>query len=66
MNAPYPKRDAIPNSLEYQHDDYYEESNYTSNEDIRIVNGYAVEKRPWIVQVNVAGGLCGGALINHK
>ena len=40
--------------------------NDISDDDTRIVNGYSAGKRPWIVFINVTGGACGGALINHK
>lgn len=37
-----------------------------SEDDARIVNGYEPDDRPWLVFIDVAGGACGGAILNHK
>ncbi len=35
-------------------------------DDTRIVNGYEPEDRPWLVMINVEGGLCGGAIVSKR
>jgi len=39
---------------------------YANDEDMRIVNGYEPNDRPWLVLLDIAGGSCGGALINKR
>ena len=36
---------------------------YVTDEDTRIVNGYEPDDRPWLVYIDVKGGVCGGALL---
>ena len=36
---------------------------YVTDEDTRIVNGYEPDERPWLVYIDVKGGVCGGALL---
>lgn len=35
-------------------------------DDLRIVNGYVVKERPWLVFIMVHGGSCGGAVLNDR
>ncbi len=37
-----------------------------ADEDTRIVNGYDPAERPWLALLDVAGGSCGGALLNTR
>ena len=60
------KRDTNATYSDEYYSESYEDSGDIHDDDTRIVNGYAAGNRPWLTLLHVAGGACGGALINHK
>ena len=57
---------STPKSRNRKHHDEDEAETLIADEDTRIVNGYEPDERPWLVLIDVAGGSCGGAIINSK
>ena len=52
---------------DYDNEGYDYDSNYIYDDNIRIVNGYESDIRPWMAYMIIGSKIiCGGALINKK